>query len=58
MSAVLACGYRLRTCNLMDEFNREVLRISVRTSITSSSLVRIFEQRSRDNVSLAAGPAH
>jgi putative transposase len=48
MSDALACGRRLRTFNVVDDFNREALHIEVDTSITSVRLVRIFEQlRSR-----------
>jgi len=42
MSDALACGRRLRTFNVVDDFNREVLHIEVDTSITSARLVRIF----------------
>lgn len=49
MSDALACGRRLRTFNVVDDFNREVLHIEVDTSITSARLVRIFEQLKRDH---------
>ena len=49
MSDGLACGRRLRTFNIVDDFNREVLHIEVDTSITSIRLVRIFEQLRRDH---------
>jgi putative transposase len=44
MSDALVCGRRFRTFNIVDDFNREALHIEVDTSITSSRLVRIFEQ--------------
>jgi len=56
MSDALACGRRLRTFNVVDDFNREVLHIEVDTSITSARLVRIFEQLKRDH-GLPHGPA-
>jgi len=43
MADALACARRLRTFNVIDDFNREVLHIEVDTSITSLRLVRIFE---------------
>lgn len=49
MSDALACGRRLRTFNVVDDFNREALHIEVDTSITSVRLVRIFEQLRRDH---------
>lgn len=49
MSDALACGRRLRTFNVVDDFNREALHIEVDTSITSFRLVRIFEQLKRDH---------
>lgn len=45
----LACGRRLRTLNIVDDFNREALHIEVDTSITSFQLVRLFEQLKRDH---------
>jgi len=44
MSDALACGRRFRTFNVVDDFNREVLHIEIDTSITSTRLVRVFEQ--------------
>ena len=44
MADALNCGRRLRTFNVIDDFNREVLHIEIDTSITSLRLVRIFEQ--------------
>lgn len=44
MSDALACGRSLRTFNITDDFNREVVHIEIDTSITSVRLVRIFEQ--------------
>jgi putative transposase len=44
MSDALACGRGLRTFNITDDFNREVVHIEIDTSITSVRLVRIFEQ--------------
>ncbi|WP_255430495.1 integrase core domain-containing protein [Pseudoxanthomonas sp. PXM01] len=50
MSDALACGRRrFRTFNVVDDFNREALHIEVDTSLTSTRLVRIFEQLKRDN---------
>lgn len=49
MSDALACGRRLRTFNVIDDFNRQALHIEVDTSITSARLVRIFEQLQRDH---------
>lgn len=40
----LACGRRFRTFNVIDDFNHQALHIEVDTSITSSRLVRVFEQ--------------
>jgi putative transposase len=44
MSDTLANGRRFRTFNVVDDFNREVVHIEIDTSITSSRLVRVFEQ--------------
>ncbi len=49
MSDALACGRRFRTFNVVDDFNREVLHIEVDTSISSTRLVRVFEQLQRDH---------
>ena len=48
MADALACGKRFRTFNIVDDFNREVLHIEVDTSISSTRLVRVFEQLKRD----------
>jgi putative transposase len=47
MSDALICGRRYRTFNLTDDFNREALHIEIDTSITSSRLIRVFEQIKR-----------
>jgi putative transposase len=52
MSDALACGRRFRTFNVVDDFNREALHIEIDTSITSTRLVRIFEQLRRDHGAL------
>jgi len=44
MSDALYRGPRFRTFNVLDDFNREVLAIEVDTSLTSTRLVRVFEQ--------------
>jgi putative transposase len=44
MSDALACGRRFRTFNVTDDFNREALHIEIDTSITSTRLIRVFEQ--------------
>lgn len=49
MSDALACGRRLRTFNVIDDFNRQALHSEVDTSITSARLVRLFEQLQRDH---------
>lgn len=49
MSDALACGRRVRTFNVVDDFNREALHIEVDTSINSNRLVRVFEQLKRDH---------
>ena len=49
MPDALACGRRFRTFNVMDDFNRQALHIEVDTSITSTRLVRVFEQLRRDH---------
>lgn len=43
-----ACGRRFRTFNIVVDFDCEALHIEVNTSITSSRLVRVFEQLKRD----------
>lgn len=52
-----ACGRRFRTFNVVDDFNREALHIEFDTSISSTRLIRIFEQLKRDHGRPAAGPA-
>ena len=47
MSDALYNGVRLRTCNVIDDFNREVLRIEIDTSLPSRRLVRVLEQLER-----------
>ena len=49
VSDALACGRRLRTFNVVDDFNREAVHIEVDTSITSARLVRVFERLRRDH---------
>jgi len=49
MADALACGRRFRTFNVVHDFNREALHIEVDTSISSTRLVRIFEQLKRDH---------
>jgi putative transposase len=44
MSDMLATGKRIRTFNVMDDFNREVLHIEIDTSITGRRLIRVFER--------------
>lgn len=44
MSDALLSGRRFRTFNLVDDFNRRALHIEIDTSITSISLVRVFER--------------
>lgn len=44
MLDALACGRPFRTFNITDDFNREIVHIEIDTSITSTRLVRIFEQ--------------
>lgn len=44
MSDALYNGVRFRTFNVLDDFNREVLRIEIDTSLPSRRLVRVFEQ--------------
>ena len=48
MSDALAGGRRLRTFNVIDDFNRQRVHIEVDTSINSARLVRVFEQIKRD----------
>src|SRR3546814_797605 len=49
MADALACGRRFRTFNVVDDFNREALHIEVDTSISSTRLIRIFEQLKPDH---------
>jgi putative transposase len=44
MSDALYAGKRFRTFNVIDDFNREALKIEIDTSITSRRLIRVFEQ--------------
>ena len=44
MSDALYRGTRLRTFNVLEDSNREALAIEIDTSLTSSRLVRVFEQ--------------
>jgi len=44
ISDALSSGKRFRTFNVVDDFNREVLHIEIDTSLTSTRLVRVFEQ--------------
>jgi len=44
MSDMLSTGKRIRTFNVMDDFNREVLHIEIDTSITGRRLIRVFER--------------
>lgn len=44
MSDALYNGVRFRTFNVLDDFNREALRIEIDTSLPSRRLVRVFEQ--------------
>ena len=44
MSDTLYAGKRFRTFNVIDDFNREALKIEIDTSITGKRLVRVFEK--------------
>lgn len=44
VSDALNTGKRFRTFNVTDDFNREAIHIEIDTSITSTRLVRVFEQ--------------
>jgi putative transposase len=44
MSDALYNGVRFRTFNVLDDFNREALKIEIDTSLPSRRLVRVFEQ--------------
>jgi len=44
MSDALYAGKRFRTFNVIDDFNREALKIEIDTSITGRRLIRVFEQ--------------
>jgi putative transposase len=44
MSDALYCGRSFRTFNITDDFNREAVHIEIDTSLTSTRLVRVFEQ--------------
>ena len=44
MSDSLMCGRRFRTFNIVDDFNRELLGITVDLNIPSLRLIRVLEQ--------------
>lgn len=44
VSDALYSGVRFRTFNVIDDFNREALKIEIDTSLPSARLVRVFEQ--------------
>ncbi|MBO8087788.1 MAG: IS3 family transposase, partial [Marichromatium sp.] len=44
MSDALSSGMSYRTFNLIDDFNREALRIEVDVSLTSARVIRVLEQ--------------
>ena len=44
MSDALYHGSRLRTFNVIDDFNREALAIEIDTSLRASRLIRVFER--------------
>jgi len=44
MSDALSSGMTYRTFNLIDDYNREALRIEVDVSLTSARVIRVFEQ--------------
>lgn len=44
VSDALNTGKRFRTFNVTDDFNREAIHTEIDTSITSTRLVRVFEQ--------------
>jgi len=44
MSDTLYAGKRFRTFNVIDDFNREALKVEIDTSITGKRLIRIFER--------------
>ena len=44
MSDALHSGRKLRTFNLMDDFNREVLAIEIDTSLPAERIIRVLEQ--------------
>ena len=43
MSDALYAGKRLRTFNVIDDFNRECLAVEIDTSIAGKRLIRVFE---------------
>jgi len=43
MSDSLYAGRRLRTFNVIDDFNRKLLHVEIDTSITGKRLIRVFE---------------
>ncbi|RNE88264.1 hypothetical protein EBL85_16990 [Marichromatium sp. AB32] len=44
MSDALSSGMSYRTFNLIDDYNREALRIEVDVSLTSARVIRVLEQ--------------
>lgn len=44
MHDTLACGKVVRTLNIMDDFNREVLSVTIDTSLPSKRVIRELEQ--------------
>ena len=40
----LHCGRRFRTCNLVDEYNREVLVIAINLKLLSQRIIRVLER--------------
>lgn len=48
MSDSLYRGPRIRTFNVTDNFNRQVVVIEIHTSLTGPRLIRVFEQLRRE----------
>ena len=44
MSDALVTGHRIRTLNVIDDFNREVLAIEVDTSLPAKRVIRVLDQ--------------